>query len=302
MKKFIVRLLIIIAITFVADRGFGYVAKILYSRTTTTDEYKVNSVIYRMDDPVVFMGSSRAHHHYIPSIIGDTLQTGVYNAGLWGTRNTFFQYALLCNILQRYTPKTICWEIHPIDYLQTPFSSYETVDELAPFVNYSPECDALLKKSGQYYRCEVSHLYRYNSRFVNLLVGLTSHASSSNKGYKAMSGIFDTAHATVIKDKFPYPVSEEKVHYMQLFIDKCKEKHIQLILLYSPKFAVEDPSLFNIPDSLARKNGIPFINHYNMEGITGHPEYFYDWGHLNSNGAEKYSPIIASELKQYIHK
>ena len=58
--------------------------------------------------------------------------------------------------------------------------------------------------------------------------------------------------------------------------------------------------LFDIPDSIARKNKIPFINHYQLNTITGHSEYYADYGHLNSKGAEKYSSIIASELKQYL--
>ncbi len=54
MKKFIVRLFIIIAITFVADRGLSLAAKALYNKTTTTDEFKLTSVVYRMDDPLVY--------------------------------------------------------------------------------------------------------------------------------------------------------------------------------------------------------------------------------------------------------
>ena len=301
MKKFITRLLIIIAITFVGDRGLSYVVRFFYNRTTTTDEFKINSVMFRMNEPVVFMGSSRCHHQYIPSIISDTLHKGVYNAGLWGMRNIYFQYAMLCNILQKYTPQTICYEIHPIDYLHIPISDIEKVGSLAPFINYSSGCDEMLKRDGIYYKCEISHLYRYNSQFANIIAGSFSDRSLvADMGVKIMNGLMDTAHGAIKPERFSDPIDYDKLHYLQAFIDTCKQRKINLIFLYSPMYAVEKTHLFDIPDSVAKKNGIPFLNHYNMEGFSGNKDMYYDYGHLNGTGAKKYSSIIASELKQYI--
>lgn len=301
MKKFLQRLLIIIVITFVADRALSYVVNIFYKTTTTTNEHKLIAVTYKMTDPVVFMGSSRAHHHYVPSIISDTLKKGVYNAGLWGMRNIYFQYGLLSNILERYTPETICLEIHPTDYLETPFSTTEAVGPLTPFIGYSPGCDTVLKQAGFYYKGEVSHLYRYNGEFANLLAGnLSTRTLDADKGYKALYGKLDTAIVAIKPEKFPFPVSKDKLKYLQAFIDKCKEKKIQLILIYSPMYAVEKTNLFQVPDSIAKKNNIPFINDYQQAGITGDSHNFFDFGHLNDEGAKKYSALIASELKQYI--
>lgn len=301
MKRFIQRLLIITLITLIADRALSYAVRYFYRTTTTTDEYKINSVLLRMNDPVIFMGSSRCHHHYIPAIISDTLHTGVYNAGLWGMRNIYFQYSFLCNILERYAPKAIFLEIHPTDYLQTPFSNNETVGTLAPFINYSPGCDEMLKKAGLYYKYQLSYLYRYNSLFANILAGnLSQRSFAADKGYKALTGQVDTQHGVIKPEKFPYPIDREKVYYLQAFIDQCKKKKIKLIFLFSPMYAVEKTTVFNIPDSIARKNGIPFINHYNLPDITGHPEYYFDFGHLNDKGAKKYSSLIAHELKKYL--
>jgi hypothetical protein len=302
MKNFLKRLLIIIIITLAVDRALFYVVKYFYKTTTTTDEYKLSSVMSTMNDPVVFMGSSRCHHNYIPSVIGDTLKMGVYNAGLWGMRNIYFQYGLLCNILERYTPQTICLELHPIDYLQTPLSQAESVSVLTPFINYSSGCDEVLKQAGFYYKCELSGLYRYNSEFPNILMGnLGQRSSPADKGYKGLTGELDTTFK-ITPEKFPFPVDANKMHYLQAFIDKCKEKKIRLIFLCSPMYAVDKTSAFNFPADIARKNGITFIDHYYLKGITGHPEYYYDFGHLNTIGSKKYSSIVASELKQYIKK
>jgi hypothetical protein len=303
MIKFVKRLLIIISITLIFDRIISYGASFLYKTTTTTDAYKLNVVVSKMNDPVVFMGSSRSHHHYIPSIISDSLQVDVYNAGLWGMRNIYFHYALLCNILERYTPQTICLELHPIDYLQLSFSTLENVGKLTPFINYSLGSDDLLKKSGVYYKAQLSHLYRYNSEFANLLLGnMSTRSMTADKGYKKLEGQLNLENGEILPERFPLKIDKEKVFYLQAFIDKCKEKNINLILLYSPMYIVETTNLFDIPDSIARVNDLPFINNYNLEGITGHPEYYYDYGHLNDVGAKKYSSIISNQLKQHLIK
>lgn len=300
MEKFIKSLLIIILLTVIADRALSYVVNIFYKTTTTTNEYKINTVIYKMDAPVVFMGSSRAHHHYVPSIIEDSLNVGVYNAGLWGMRNIYFQYAFLNNILKRYTPKVIILEVHPIDFLQTPFSDIETVGPFTPFIGYTPECDEVLKKAGLYYRGQISHLYRYNGQFANILSGnITTRSFSSDKGYKPLQGKLDTTFK-IKPEKFPFPVDRERVKYLQAFIDKCKEKNIKLIFTFSPMYAVEKSNLFEVPNLLARKNNIPFLNYYDLKGITGHAEFYYDFGHLNDEGAKQYSRFIGGKLKHYL--
>ncbi|WP_421943912.1 hypothetical protein [Pedobacter sp.] len=300
MKKFALRVLIILGITFLLDRGISYGVKYFYKTTTTTNEYKINQVIDVMTEPVIFMGSSRAHHHYIPAIIQDTLKTGVYNAGLWGMRNIYFQYGFLSAILERYTPKTIVLELHPTDYLKTPFSTPEAAGPLITYLNYSKGSDEVLKLAGLYYKGQVSHLYRYNGEFANLLAGNFSQRSlASDKGFKAINGKLNTT-LEIKPERFPFSIDKEKVQYLQSFINLCREHNIKLIFIFSPMYATEKTTLFNLPNAIAKKNNLIFINHYNMPGITGHSEYFYDFGHLNEVGAQKYSSIIASELKKYM--
>ena len=302
MKRFLLKLLFIAIITISADRLLALAAAHFYRTATTTDEYKLNQVTYHMLAPLIFMGSSRCHHHYVPAIIADSLKTDVYNAGLWGMRNIYFQYSLLSNILEHYTPKTIVLEIHPIDYLQTPFSDLETMGALAPFIHHSAGCDKTLKKAGFYYKNLFSHLYRYNSQFANLLFGnISLRTDPADAGFKPLSGTLDTTQRKIEPEKFPFAPDQEKIKYLQAFIEKCQEKGIKLLFIYSPMYAVEKNSrLFDIPADLALKNNVPFINHYYLEGITNHREYYFDYGHLNTEGAKKYSSIVASELRKYV--
>jgi hypothetical protein len=40
------------------------------------------------------------------------------------------------------------------------------------------------------------------------------------------------------------------------------------------------------------------MDHYRDSTLAGHPELFYDFGHLNRKGAEIYSEMVCKELKR----
>jgi hypothetical protein len=56
--------------------------------------------------------------------------------------------------------------------------------------------------------------------------------------------------------------------------------------------------VYRIPKDMATKYQIPFMDHYRDSTFVGHPELFYDFGHLNRKGAEIYSEMVCKELKR----
>ncbi|MDO4826763.1 MAG: hypothetical protein Q4B16_04315, partial [Bacteroidia bacterium] len=66
--------------------------------------------VKQVESPLLILGSSRAHHHYLPEVIGDSLRTDAYNLGADGH---FLSYncALINTILDRYTPQAVMFEI-----------------------------------------------------------------------------------------------------------------------------------------------------------------------------------------------
>ena len=56
--------------------------------------------------------------------------------------------------------------------------------------------------------------------------------------------------------------------------------------------------VFKFPRDIADQYHIPFLDHYRDSSFTGHAEYFYDFGHMNRQGAELYSKQVAKELKR----
>ena len=294
MKKLLIHIAIVICLFFVIDRALGLGLKFLYNQSNATDEYKISYSNETVQDPLLFFGSSRCMHHYVPAIFEKELGIKCFNTADWGIKNIYYHYGLLGNILSRYTPKTIVFEIHPCDWLATPFSGVERASSLAPYCGMSDVCDEMLKLSGKYWPCQLSWVYRYTGSLPNLLTGKLGSMDRSLKGWKPMDGIMDTTG--VVAEEYPFPVDTARVTLLERFINDCKKNNIQLIITFSPMYVCSKEDVLKFPRELAQKHQLTFIDHYRDSDFVGHPELFYDFGHLNRKGAELFSQKLSKEL------
>ena len=294
MKKLLIHIAIVICLFFVIDRALGLGLKFLYNQSNATDEYKISYSNETVQDPLLFFGSSRCMHHYVPAIFEKELGIKCFNTADWGIKNIYYHYGLLGNILSRYTPKAIVFEIHPCDWLATPFSGVERASSLAPYCGMSDACDEMLKLSGKYWPCQLSWVYRYTGSLPNLLTGKLGSMDRSLKGWKPMDGVMDTTG--VVAEEYPFPVDTARVALLERFINDCKRNNIQLIITFSPMYVCSKEDVLKFPRELAQKHQLTFIDHYRDSDFVGHPELFYDFGHLNRKGAELFSQKLSKEL------
>lgn len=296
MKKLLLHIIIVACLFFVIDRTLGLGLGYLYSISNATDEYKISYTNETTRDSLLFMGSSRCLHHYAPLIFEKELGTSCYNAADWGIKNIYFHYGTLGNILSRYTPKTIIFEVHPCDFQNTPYSGKERAGSLAPYCGMSKECDEMLKLSGNYWSYKLSRVYRYTGSLPNLLTGKFGSMDRSLKGWKPLDGVLDTIG--IKAEEYPYPIDQERIDLLERFIKTCKRNDINLFLIVSPMYICSQKDVYKIPRELAAKHQIPFIDHYRDSNFVGHSELFYDFGHLNRKGAEMYSKMVCKDLKR----
>ena len=268
--------------------------KYLYSQSNATDEYKISYSNETTCDSVLFFGSSRTLHHYVPSIFEQELGVSCYNTADWGIKNIFYNYGLLGNILSRYTPKAIILEIHPCDWLQTPFSGVERAASLAPYCGMSAECDEMLRLAGKYWPCRLSMVYRYTGSLPNLIGGKLGTMDRSLKGWKPMDGVLDTSG--MVAEEYPFPIDQKRVELLERFINTCQQHSIKLLFVVSPMYVCSEQDVFRFPRELASRHNVPFIDHYRDSAFVGHAEYFYDFGHLNRQGAELFSEMLSKEI------
>lgn len=298
MKQLLIHIAIVACLFFLFDRTLGLGLKYLYSQSNATDEYKISYSNETTCDSVLIFGSSRALHHYVPSIIEKEIGLTCYNVADWGINNIYYHYGLLSNIMSRYIPKAIVFEIHPSDWLETPFSGKERAGALAPYCGMSNGCDEMLKLSGKYWPCQLSWVYRFTGSFPNLITGKIGSMDRNLKGWKPMDGAMDTTG--VVAEEYPFPIDQQRIALLERFIQDCKKNNIQLILTFSPMYICSNKDILQFSRKLAKEHHLTFIDHYRDSNFVGHAELFYDFGHLNRKGAECYSHTIAQELKNAI--
>lgn len=295
MKKLLTTILMTALLFFVADRTLGFVLGALYEHSNATDEYKVSASCCQTRDSVLFMGSSRCLHHYVPSIFEQELGMPCFNAGDWGIKNIYYHYGLLSNILSRYTPSVIVLEVHPSEWLALPFSGPERAGSLAPYCGMSEGCDEMLKRAGSYWPYRLSHVYRYAGSLPNLLAGPWGPMDRQLKGWRPMDGIVDIAD--IEAEEFAFEPDAERIELFTRFADTCREHHIRLMLAVSPMYVCTDDDVFGFLHDFAKKHDLLLFDHFRDPHFIGHQELFYDRGHLNRQGAMLFSSMLSKEVK-----
>lgn len=294
MKKFIIKILLFAIIISVADICIGSILKETANNAIGGDYQTTNYIADKANEEIIIMGSSRANHHYIPSIIKDSLKMTCYNFGEDGM-GIILMYGRYKLITQRYTPNIIIYDIQEnfdlekndnIKYINGLKHNYEYpgISEIFKTVDK--------KESIKMY----SRLYRYNSRVIGVI---------SNKLFTPIKGEYGYLPSTGTMNQEPEPFNEKKISYDNLkleyfekLIKDCAGK-TNLIFTISPKYFKTDDSFIEPLHNLCKQYNIPILNHLNDERFINKKEFFADRVHLNHEGAKLYTNIIIQEVKDW---
>jgi len=301
MKQLAYSILFFVAGLFVVDRLGGIAMQWINRNTQDVLGPKFKYIHDDICEDVVMIGASRCHHHYVSSIISDTLGMSVYNCGIQGSENIYSHYVTLCLILERYVPKVVCVEVmtSDFDYQKDPFAK---LSYFAPYFGYSKRADSIFMAGGLYWKYKISHLYRYNAKAVSNIAGLfVSRQKQDDHGYlPAKKSSVKLGKLT--EAKTDANVDKQKILYLHLFAELCRKERIKLVFTVSPKYSIVDSSYYAVLRNFAQEENIPFLDYHTPGLFLDHPEYFRDRTHLNDMGARLFSQIFASELKSIMAK
>lgn len=299
MKNLLKSLIFIIIALFIVDRIGG---KIMWWVSQNTQDISGPKLKYLADDvneDMVLIGTSRCNFHYVPSILSDSLNMTVYNGGIDASNCIFSHYFVLNQILRHHTPKIICLELMPNDYIVAD-DSFETTSFFAPYIGRSERADSVFKDAGNYWAYRLCHLYRYNAKAVSNLGGIfVNKQENSKNGYIPLPQP-EYFPERLEKINTPQNVDSLKLNYLQRFINLCLDNDIKLIFVVSPAYTLADNDLYKPLKEIADKNEVPFLDYHTKGLFIDHPEYFKDTWHLWDKGARLYTSVFASDLKKII--
>ncbi len=301
-KKYIYKIIAILVIVILVDKLSGTILNKLYQSCKTGICYQENYIMRKTNQDVLFFGSSRAAYHYNSKIIKDTLNMSVYNSGREGT-GIYYHYGVLLSTIKRYTPKVIVLDLDYRDIYECEgLFGLDILKEQAPFYEkVSPEFDSLLVlSSGMKQKIKLqSNLYKYNSKFFRILTGNLVSKSDNNLGFRGIEGNYNE---NIKPLEFKLKIDNNKIKTINKFIKKTKSKNIKLIIAISPYYIKMPKNLFYPLEQIANTNKIKIISHIQDSIFITNKNMFNDTFHLNLKGANIYSSIFASDLKNELIK
>ena len=262
---------------------------------------------------LLMLGSSRTHVHNDPRIIDSITGLNSFNAGIDGA-NMVSMYIMLKGYLETHRPpRLILVEIsmysfkvdegHPLD--ATFYFRY--LDNKAVYQSLNESW----KYSGFFKHVPFLRLTQFDD--INKTYGFKGLAGKKEmlfgntyKGYaeNSMKVISDTVTHSEFGCSYVYYVEKGR-DYVDKILSTCREKNIHAVVIYSPEYrqlnyaCPDGKRVIDTITALAKRYNYPFWN-YLYQPICENPAYFANIGHLNKAGAEKFSVILAEDVKKYM--
>lgn len=298
MRNLLSKVLVFLCLIAVADKLFGWAMTSVLGETQKGDWGRNNYIFNEVKSDIVILGSSRAIHHYNPQTFADTLGMTCYNCGEDGM-GIFLMYARYKAITKRYTPRFIIYEVIPGFDLLSERDNLKYLKFLRPYTKMA-NVDSVVNDISPVEKYKlISDAYRYNSCFIDIVAQRFSRDSETAKDYsysplygQMSDGITGSAdNVFLITDAL-------KIKYLENLIRDCKESHIKLIFTASPIYKPASDRCYDALKRLCADYDVPFINHYCDTTYCDNPSYFADASHLNRQGAERFSSLLASEIRE----
>ena len=301
-SKFFIRLLVVLAFVAVLDLLCHFAMDPIRKKALQTkpDNYEMTSYygVEMATEDILVLGASTATHHYIPSVLEDSLHMSARNIGKDGA----FLYCQICQlslILKRYVPELIIWDIdddclsHNLDW-----GDYMEIRDYWPYP-LNGFSRAVLKEMGPSERVShLSWLYRYNSKLPEYLFAFIS-GRNSLAGYVPLPA--ENAYATEIDDtKAAESIHPLKAELLERVLTLCQEKGCRVVLFTSPHLAddgiLESEQYRRLCD-ITNRLGVPYFNYHEDPRFFGDFSLFRDADHLNENGASLFTQCVIHDIR-----
>lgn len=249
---------------------------------------------------ILIFGASRANHHYVSSIISDSLNKTVFNCGLDG-QPFAYSVAMIHAILKRYTPHSIIVDIAP-RMLDNDYS-FGNLNELYPY--YSDDefyKDLIIQEDPNNRYKMLSRMYRNNSKLVDLASFFILPDYVQDNGYAALpSNGYKFPQLSSVEYTVNTKVDSSEVELLLNCIKICEGKNVDLIFSVSPRFQISNVCYVNsfvILKRLLEKNDIPFI-YMGDNSVIKDSVMYKDYAHLNHDGAVAFTNLFINELQKH---
>lgn len=298
MGKFLIKVFIFACFIFAVDSLAGVIFPKLVAGAKGGDNWRNNYICEKADEDILIYGSSRAIHHYNPTIMTDSLGMSCYNCGQDGN-GIILNYGRFEMIRQHHVPKVVIYDALPEFDLKAGDDNHKYLNWLKAYYdnNGIPQIFESIDKTEKYKM--MSNLYKYNSRFVQIISDcIRPQLSSGINGFRPLNGEMDSMKISRKEtlDDEEITFDSLKLHYWNKLISQMGR--CRLIVVISPTWNGMKEREYEPLLNMCKNNDLPFINFANDPKYMHNYTYFKDGGHLNSHGAEEFTRDLVTALKK----
>ncbi len=280
------------------DFVVGNVLKQIYFSQDSGKFARINKAIESEAD-IIILGSSTVNRHYVPEIVSKKLGKTCYNAGVQG-QGLVFHTALQEMILKNQKPEVFVLNLD-LNMLSERADVSQRLGYLLPLYDRYPKIvENKLNLKSPLEKVKLwSNLYRYNSTIVHAL-RYRLRSQKDYDGYRPLIGIIDSSQAPENVHVAPNrDVSEHLVDVLKSCIELTKHNNVQLVFTISPYYSSMGHELNNSQETMKKiafDYGIPVFDYSNHPQFLMKKEFFKDHLHLNHQGAQLLSKLLANDI------
>lgn len=274
----------------------GEILEISFFKAKSGTTFNTIYGIRDCNEEILIMGDSEVKHGIISNLLKDSLGLSCYNLGFDGHK-IYYQYAMLREILKRYTPQVIIISTSAASEVEV------TITPLFPFYEkYSQVKKTILEIAPVEKYKLISNAYAYNSLIIKIIQGLVYSEPKSN-GYDPLYTKQHNISLEKISETKNYlvPSSPRSLNYFEKFIRLATSSGCKVVVMNPPKLwhnALHNHE-FTLNEIISR-NQVIYLDYENDPSFEFHHEIFYDAEHLNHQGAELLTNRIIKDLKDKI--
>lgn len=294
MGRFILKVLLFFFLIIIVDKAGGGIINWLSSQSNSNEVEHHNYVTQGTNEDILIFGSSRALHHYNPSIIKDSLNMSCYNCGEDGNGIIYF-YGLWQLIKSRYTPKVIIYDIFPLYDIYKGEDNHKYLGNLKGDYFKPGISDIFCMVDAKEKYKMLSSLYRWNSDFLPVILAFLKNENSYNiDGFLPLLGEINPLKIKEKRKDEKEEIDPLKLELLTRLISEVKNS-TDLVFVVSPSwYGISSKALSPIRDICKREN-IELIDFSQDSNYVRNNEYFKDGSHLNNKGAD----LFTRELMNY---
>jgi hypothetical protein len=287
-----------IALVVVIDMGLGACLEFLHGRMKGGERARAHYAINKSAADVYIFGSSRALHHYDPSILQDSLRLSVYNAGR-PAQTMLYHLPVFKMILKRKKPKLIILDVNENEFVQEA-RKYDLLNSLLPYYQADETVREVINrvKPGYQYFAWSRTLPFNSSLFSILFRSITSKGEKDSNGYVFMKGRkihqLVKLHNCDSHNEFD-PVI---IRAFEEFVALCRKNNIQLIAVTSPRFLVADCPRIDLEKvkEVMKHLHVDYVDFSNNKKYVENLQFMYDESHLNHEGSIEFTRDVAGYI------